>query len=137
MAAKPIYKVLFVNQGKVYEIYARRVSQTGALFGFVEVEEVVDKGDNRRIFSGWMFAESPGLNAVEHPVFDVWLTDCATATRPVAEQKPQPKGGAPAPIAKGGQPATGQQSPELGPALSEEPVRRDVGGLHGRDQDVE
>mgnify|MGYP003346608608 CR=1 FL=1 len=41
MAAKPIFKVLFVNQGKVYEIYARRVSQTGALFGFVEVEELI------------------------------------------------------------------------------------------------
>ena len=41
MAAKPIYKVLFVNQGKVYEIYARRVTQTGALFGFVEVEELI------------------------------------------------------------------------------------------------
>src|SRR5690554_534638 len=41
MASKRIYKVLFVNQGKVYEIYARHVSQTGALFGFVEVEELV------------------------------------------------------------------------------------------------
>ena len=41
MAAKPIYKVLFVNQGKVYEIYARRVTQTGTLFGFVEVEELI------------------------------------------------------------------------------------------------
>ena len=34
---KQIYKILFVNQGKVYEIYARSVSQ-GGLFGFVEVE---------------------------------------------------------------------------------------------------
>lgn len=41
MPSKPIYKVIFVNQGKVYEIYARHVSQTGALFGFVEVEELV------------------------------------------------------------------------------------------------
>jgi hypothetical protein len=41
MASKPIYKVIFLNQGKVYEIYARRVSQTGTLFGFVEVEELV------------------------------------------------------------------------------------------------
>src|SRR5262245_8697221 len=41
MPAKPIYKIIFLNQGKVYEIYARRVSQTGALFGFVEVEELV------------------------------------------------------------------------------------------------
>jgi hypothetical protein len=41
MPSKPIYKVIFLNQGKVYEIYARHVSQTGALFGFVEVEELV------------------------------------------------------------------------------------------------
>jgi hypothetical protein len=41
MASKPIYRIVFLNQGKVYEIYARRVSQTGNLFGFVEVEELV------------------------------------------------------------------------------------------------
>jgi hypothetical protein len=40
MAASHIFKVLFVNQGKVYEIYARKVSN-GALFGFIEVEELV------------------------------------------------------------------------------------------------
>ncbi|MBC7101979.1 MAG: DUF2155 domain-containing protein [Parvibaculum sp.] len=32
------------------------------------------------IFSGWMFAESPGLNALEHPVYDVWVTDCKTSS---------------------------------------------------------
>ena len=41
MAAKPIYRVVFLNQGKVYEVYARHVGQTGALFGFVEIEELV------------------------------------------------------------------------------------------------
>jgi hypothetical protein len=40
MATQPIYKVMFLNQGKVYEVYARKVSH-GALFGFVEVEELV------------------------------------------------------------------------------------------------
>jgi hypothetical protein len=40
MAASHIFKVLFVNQGKVYEIYARKVSH-GGLFGFIEVEELV------------------------------------------------------------------------------------------------
>jgi hypothetical protein len=40
MAANHIFKVLFVNQGKVYEIYARKVSH-GGLFGFIEVEELV------------------------------------------------------------------------------------------------
>jgi hypothetical protein len=55
MAASHIFKILFVNQGKVYEIYARKVSH-GALFGFIEVEElvfgerssvVVDPGEER------------------------------------------------------------------------------------------
>ena len=40
MANRHIFKVLFVNQGKVYEIYARSVSQ-GELFGFLAVEELV------------------------------------------------------------------------------------------------
>ena len=40
MATSHIFKVVFVNQGKVYEIYARKVSH-GGLFGFVEVEELV------------------------------------------------------------------------------------------------
>jgi hypothetical protein len=35
-----------------------------------------DKPEAKRIFSGWMFAASPGLHGVEHPVYDVWLTDC-------------------------------------------------------------
>jgi len=39
-SSKHIYKLLFVSQGKVYEIYARGVSH-GALFGFIEVEELV------------------------------------------------------------------------------------------------
>ncbi len=40
MKRKPIYKVLFHNQGNLYELYARRVSQ-GSLFAFVEVEEII------------------------------------------------------------------------------------------------
>ena len=44
--------------------------------GFIEVDELTLQGELRRIFTGWMFATSPGLNAVEHPIYDVWLTDC-------------------------------------------------------------
>lgn len=40
MPARSVYKVVFANQGKIYEIYARKVGQ-GQLFGFVEVEELV------------------------------------------------------------------------------------------------
>lgn len=43
---------------------------------FVEVDEVGDKQDYKRLFTGWMFAASPGLNGVEHAVYDLWLTEC-------------------------------------------------------------
>ena len=39
MAKKPIYKVIFFNQGKLYELYARQVQQ-GDLYGFVQVEDL-------------------------------------------------------------------------------------------------
>jgi hypothetical protein len=44
---------------------------------FVEVDEVQLDGTEKRIFSGWMFAESPGLNPLVHAVFDIWLTGCS------------------------------------------------------------
>ncbi len=41
------------------------------------VIDAVDPGrPRRRAFSGWMFASSPSLSALEHPVYDVWLLDC-------------------------------------------------------------
>jgi len=40
MSKKPIYKVIFHNQGKVYEIYARTIHQ-GAMFSFIEVEKII------------------------------------------------------------------------------------------------
>ncbi len=43
---------------------------------FVEIDEITLDRKIRRIFTGWMFAESPGLNAVEHAVYDVWLKAC-------------------------------------------------------------
>ena len=66
--------------------YTRAPTEPPKTTTFVEVDEVQLDGKEKKIFSGWMFADSPGLNAVEHPVFDVWLTDCshprATAQRP-------------------------------------------------------
>ena len=61
---------------------------------FVEVDEVKLTGEVQRIFTGWMFAESPGLHAVEHPVFDVWLTSCKTPSAPASSASNQ---NAPAP----------------------------------------
>jgi hypothetical protein len=49
---------------------------------FVEIDEVGKDDLRTRLFSGWMFAESPGLNALEHPIFDVWLTGCRDPNAP-------------------------------------------------------
>ncbi len=56
--------------------YTRPVHLPRHTTGFVEVEERTLDDKIKRLFSGWMFAESPGLNAVEHPIYDVWLKDC-------------------------------------------------------------
>lgn len=58
--------------------YTRPPTEPPLTSAFVEVEEVKLSGEKHRIFTGWMFAHSPGLHAVEHPVFDVWLTSCKT-----------------------------------------------------------
>jgi len=59
--------------------YTRPATETQNTTSFVEVDEITLKSEIRRIFSGWMFASSPGLNAVEHPIYDVWLIDCKTS----------------------------------------------------------
>ncbi len=49
---------------------------------FVEIDEAQKDGTRKRLFSGWMFAESPGLNGLEHPTVDVWLTGCRDPSAP-------------------------------------------------------
>lgn len=56
--------------------YARPATEAAQTDAFVEVDEITLDNKIQRIFTGWMFAASPGLNAVEHPVYDVWLNDC-------------------------------------------------------------
>jgi len=85
--------------------YSRPPTETPQTDAFVEVDEVTLQGAIKRIFTGWMFAASPGLHAVEHPIYDVWLTDCkggknpAVAEVPDDEQQPATKP-APKPAAK-------------------------------------
>jgi hypothetical protein len=43
---------------------------------FVEIDELRPGQEQKVLFTGWMFASSPGLHAVEHAVYDVWLLDC-------------------------------------------------------------
>ena len=47
---------------------------------FLEVDQLSLDGTSERIFTGWMFADSPALNAVDHAVYDVWLIECKTST---------------------------------------------------------
>jgi hypothetical protein len=56
--------------------FSRPESEEPKTDSFVEVDEITLDRKIRRIFTGWMFAESPGLNAVEHAVYDVWLKSC-------------------------------------------------------------
>ncbi|AIC27094.1 hypothetical protein IE4803_CH01901 [Rhizobium etli bv. phaseoli str. IE4803] len=60
--------------------YSRDQAEAQKIDGFVEVDEITLDRKIRRIFTGWMFAASPGLNAVEHPIYDVWLKDCKTSS---------------------------------------------------------
>lgn len=80
---------------------------------FVEVDEVKLTGEQQRIFTGWMFAESPGLHAVEHPVFDVWLTSCKTpsAPKPPESAENTPAEAAPVEAAPAAEPAPAAPAP--------------------------
>lgn len=83
--------------------YTRPATEAANTDSFVEVDEITLKGEVKRIFGGWIFAASPGLHAIEHPIYDVWLTDCknpvdqvantqpvsAPATPPAPQQRPQ------------------------------------------------
>ncbi|MFO1169789.1 MAG: DUF2155 domain-containing protein [Hyphomicrobiaceae bacterium] len=62
-----------------HSCFTRPPTEPPKTTAFVEVQEIKLDGSEQPIFNGWMFAQSPGLHAVEHPVFDVWLTDCEGA----------------------------------------------------------
>ena len=63
--------------------YTRPPTETANTDAFVEVDEVTLQGEVKRIFTGWMFAASPGLHGVEHAIYDVWLTNCKGAVQTV------------------------------------------------------
>jgi hypothetical protein len=67
--------------------YTRPPTESPNTTSFVEVDEVTLDSKYRRIFSGWMFAASPGLHGIEHPVYDIWLVDCKGGTEVIAEPK--------------------------------------------------
>ena len=56
--------------------YTRPPTETQRTSVFIEVDQVSLKGSITRIFTGWMFADSPALHAIDHAVYDIWLNDC-------------------------------------------------------------
>jgi hypothetical protein len=85
--------------------YTRPATEAANTDAFVEVDEITLQGEVKRIFSGWMYAASPGLHGVEHPIYDIWLNDCKGPETTVVTAAPD----APKPAAPPQQPAQKRQ----------------------------
>lgn len=72
--------------------FSRQPIEPPRTTSFVEVDETMLDGKEKRIFAGWIFAESPGLNALEHAVYDLWLTGCHRAPDAASKTEPGKKG---------------------------------------------
>ncbi|RDE09225.1 DUF2155 domain-containing protein [Pelagibacterium lacus] len=56
--------------------HTRPASGAQSAVAFIQVDEVSLQATLTRAFSGWMFADSPALNAIDNAVYDIWLLDC-------------------------------------------------------------
>ncbi len=68
--------------------FSRPPSDPPRTDSFTQVDEIDEQHKIKRIFSGWMFADSPGLHGVEHPIYDVWLVDCKGGATVIREAPP-------------------------------------------------
>ena len=64
---------------EVYACQERTVEQRLEIAAFLRILETRPNGEVVPVFSGWMFANSPGLSAMDHAIYDVWLVDCLAA----------------------------------------------------------
>jgi hypothetical protein len=76
--------------------YSRPLTEAPQTDAFAQVDEIDEQKQLKRIFSGWMFADSPGLHGIEHPIFDIWLTGCKGGTV-VIHEAPTAEASAPNP----------------------------------------
>jgi len=60
--------------------YSRPATEAPQTDVFAQVDEIDEQKQEKLIFSGWMFADSPGLHGIEHPIYDIWLKDCKGGT---------------------------------------------------------
>jgi hypothetical protein len=96
---------------KTSACYTRPSTEAANTDAFVEVDEITLQGEVKRIFSGWMYAASPGLHGVEHPVYDIWLTDCKGPDQTIVSAAPEPPKAAPPPPAQKRPPPARQAAP--------------------------
>lgn len=82
---KVFYNTLIIT---AYACKTRPPEEPPESAAFLEIQERKPDGTTQKLFSGWMFASSPALNALEHPVYDVWVVGCKTA--PAANTSPVP-----------------------------------------------
>lgn len=85
--------------------YTRPPTETQRTSVFVEVDQVSLRGTVERVFTGWMFADSPALNAIDHAVYDIWLMDCKQSSDVPPPDKPAEAPSTPVPVEP---PAEGQ-----------------------------
>lgn len=67
--------------------YSRPPTEAANTTAFVEVDEITFNNEYRRIYTGWLFASSPGLSGIEHAIYDIWLTECKGGTEVIVEAK--------------------------------------------------
>ena len=91
--------------------YTRPATEAANTDAFVEVDEITLQGEVKRIFSGWMYAASPGLHGVEHPIYDIWLTDCKVPDTTMVSAQPDAPKPAPPPAQKRAPPKQAQRPP--------------------------
>lgn len=82
---------------------------------FLEIVDVRPDSPAVRVFSGWMFASSPAVSALEHPVYDVWVIDCRKGPL-AADETAQPSDTAPAAAAPVGEGSEVPEDSEAAPA---------------------
>ncbi len=106
---------------KTSACYTRPATEAANTDAFVEVDEITLQGEVKRIFSGWMYAASPGLHGVEHPIYDIWLTDCKGPETTIVTAQPDPPKPAPPPPQKRAPKQAQRPSPPPQPQFQQQP----------------
>jgi hypothetical protein len=89
---------LIINARYCYTVPPEEPPETVA---FLQIDDVVGNQAPKRLFSGWMFASTPAVNGLEHPVYDVWVITCKTEAPAVAGPEAAPSDLPPPPAPPG------------------------------------